>query len=264
MMSSNVKWIKITTNIFDDEKIKIIDALPDADAIIVIWFKLLAQAGKSNHQGALLLTDKLAYTDEMLSTVFNRKLATIRLALDTFDSLGMIERGDYIQIANWGKHQNTEGLDLIREQNRIRQQRYRDNQKQIQLENKETKDNNVIVTLRNGVEEELEGELEKESLNSLGQILTDIDDLFNQFWKVYPRKVGKDKCYRWFKARKITQEFVNDLIKAINTQKKSSQWSNTKYIPHPYTWLNRGGWNDELDVPSNIGSKWEEFLDDAN
>lgn len=32
---SNVKWIKITVNIFDDEKILLIESLPDADSIIV-------------------------------------------------------------------------------------------------------------------------------------------------------------------------------------------------------------------------------------
>jgi len=40
----DVKWIKIVTDIFDDEKIRLIDALPDNDTILVIWFKLLVQA----------------------------------------------------------------------------------------------------------------------------------------------------------------------------------------------------------------------------
>ena len=47
---SNVKWIKMTVNIFDDEKILLIESLPDADSIIVIWFKLLCLAGKQNKQ----------------------------------------------------------------------------------------------------------------------------------------------------------------------------------------------------------------------
>ena len=44
-MANDVKWIKIVTDIFDDDKMKLIDAMPEADTIIVIWFKLLAQAG---------------------------------------------------------------------------------------------------------------------------------------------------------------------------------------------------------------------------
>lgn len=45
---SEIKWIKITTDVFDDEKICLIDALPDHDAILVIWFKILVLAGKLN------------------------------------------------------------------------------------------------------------------------------------------------------------------------------------------------------------------------
>ena len=48
---AEVKWIKITTDIFDDEKILLIESLPDSDSIIVIWFKLLCLAGKMNNSG---------------------------------------------------------------------------------------------------------------------------------------------------------------------------------------------------------------------
>ena len=43
---ADVKWIKITTDIFDDEKILLIESLPDAYSIITVWFKLLCLAGK--------------------------------------------------------------------------------------------------------------------------------------------------------------------------------------------------------------------------
>jgi predicted phage replisome organizer len=142
-MASDVKWIKIVTDIFDDEKIKLIDAMPEADAILVIWFRLLIQAGKSNQNGALFLNNKLAYTDEMLATVFSRKISTVRLALETFETLGMIERGNYIQISNWYKHQNIDGMDKIKLQNTERQRKYREKQKLISSNVKENNDNNV-------------------------------------------------------------------------------------------------------------------------
>lgn len=157
-MANDVKWIKIVTDIFDDEKIKLIDAMPEADTIIVVWFKLLAQAGKSNSNGALLLAHKIAYTDEMLSTVFNRKLQSIRLALDTFEKLGMIERGEYIQVANWEKHQNIEGMDKIRLQTRERVRKHREKQQLIGAV-EQVALSNVTVT---HLEEELELELEEE------------------------------------------------------------------------------------------------------
>ena len=82
---ADVKWIKIVTDIFDDEKMLLIESMPSADSIIVIWFKLLCLAGKNNNSGVFLLNDKIAYTDEMLSTIFRRDVNTVRLALKSFE-----------------------------------------------------------------------------------------------------------------------------------------------------------------------------------
>ena len=161
---ADIKWIKIVTDIFDDEKIRLIDAMPDNDAILVIWFKLLTQAGKSNQNGALFINSKIAYTDEMLATIFNRKLSTVRLALDTFQRLGMIEIGEYIQIANWEKHQNIEGMDKIRIQTRERVAKHREKQHMLAQQSNVTL-RNVTVT---HLEEELEEELDKEKNKKQG------------------------------------------------------------------------------------------------
>ncbi len=140
---AEVNWIKITTGIFDDEKIKLIDALPENDAIFVIWIKLLILAGKANENGAIYLNEDIPYTDEMLATIFHRPLNTVRLALKTFQQFKMIEiKQSAIQIVNWEKHQNVEGLDRIREQNRIRQQKHR----QKQIEDNTVTLSNVTVT----------------------------------------------------------------------------------------------------------------------
>ena len=72
------------------------------------------------------------------------------------------------------------------------------------------------------------------------------EELFESFWKVYPRKVGKEKCRNWFKFHKQNEELVQKMIEAVEEQKKSKQWSDPQYIPHPYTWLNQGRWEDEL------------------
>lgn len=129
----DVNWIKITTNMFEDEKIDYIESMPEADTILMIWVRLLTMAGKSNMGGYILLTEKIPYTDEMLAHKFKRQLNTVKFALQTFAKLDMVafdEPG--IRIANWEKHQNVQGLDKIREQNKIRKQRQRlTNKKQL-------------------------------------------------------------------------------------------------------------------------------------
>ena len=154
---AEVKWIKLTTTMFDDEKIKLIEAMPDADSLLVIWIKLLCQAGKANASGHIILSETIPYTEEMLSTIFGRPLNTIRLALDTLTKLGMIQNnGDGIYITNWSKYQNDDALQRIREANRKRVAEHRERQKLL-TDGKDLKDNkdrdidiesNVTVTLQ--------------------------------------------------------------------------------------------------------------------
>lgn len=158
---SNVKWIKLSTQMFEDEKIKLIEQMPEADTILIIWVKLLSQAGKANANGYIYLSENIPYTDEMLATIFNRPLNTVRMALETFKAFGMIEIDDehFINISNWEKHQNVAGLERIREQNRIRKQRQRKKAKLAEPK----KDSHVTVTQSHATEElELEEEIDKE------------------------------------------------------------------------------------------------------
>lgn len=153
---SEVSWIKLKVGMFDDSKIKYIEGLPERDTIITIWVKLLTLAGKHNEQGYIMLSENLPYNEEMLANEFNRSLNTVRLALQTFTMLGMIEYDDGIlKVANWEKHQNIEGLEKIREQNRLRKQKQREKQKL--LENNHVKSRDSHAT-----EEELEEEKNRE------------------------------------------------------------------------------------------------------
>lgn len=174
---SEVKWIKIVTDIFDDEKILLIEALPERDSIIVIWFKLLCMAGKQNNGGVFLLNDRIAYTDEMLATIFRRPLNTVRLALQTFEQFGMVEIvNDTITIPNWDKHQSLDRIQKNRDQTRKRVAAFRERQRLITAgeyegDSDETQCNDDVtdavtryspVTKRNVTQTEREGEGEGE------------------------------------------------------------------------------------------------------
>jgi predicted phage replisome organizer len=127
---ADVKWIKITTDIFDDEKILLIESLPDAYAIITVWFKLLCLAGKQNNSGVFMMNNRVAYTDKMLATIFRMKESTVTLALQTFEQFGMVEIIDgVITIPNWGKHQNLDQLESKKEYMRNYMKEYREKQK---------------------------------------------------------------------------------------------------------------------------------------
>lgn len=206
-----IKWIKISTDIFNDEKILIIESYPEADGIIVVWFKLLALAGRSNNSGILSLNDKIAYTDEMLATIFRRKKTLVQMALQTFEMLGMIEVvNDTITIPNWEKHQNIDGLDKIRAQNRERMSKYREKQKMIAIGECNVTGNvtsNVTVTDGNAIEEDKDKDKDKEYI-----------EFFEKAWKLYPEKKGKGQISE--KIKKEIYKHGDNFIEAIERYKR--------------------------------------------
>ena len=141
-MANDVKWIKITTDIFDDEKIILIESLPDAYAIITVWFKLLCFAGKQNNSGVFMM-GQMAYTDKMLATIFRMKESTVTMALQTFQQFGMVEIiGGVITIPNWGKHQTLDQLESKKEYMRNYMKEYREKQKALTTGKPSCKTNN--------------------------------------------------------------------------------------------------------------------------
>lgn len=123
---ADIKWIKLSVEMFDDEKIKLIRSMPEGNAIIVVWIQLLSLAGKTNDSGMIYIARHMAYSEEMLATIFNHPLNVIRLALQTLQSFGLIEVNPegVINISNWEKHQSTDKMARMKEQARIRQQKH--------------------------------------------------------------------------------------------------------------------------------------------
>ena len=159
-----VKWIKIVTDIFDDEKMLLIESLPSADSIIVIWFKLLCLSGKNNNSGVFMLNERIAYTDEMLSIIFRRDVNIVRLALKTFEQFGMIEIiNNVITIPNWSKHQTLDQLEERKEYMKKYMKKYRENQKLIA--NGESKVNSKANSKANvnSLEEDIEEDIEEDT-----------------------------------------------------------------------------------------------------
>ena len=163
---AEVKWIKITTDIFDDEKILLIESLPDAYSIIVVWFKLLCLAGKQNNSGVFMMNNQIAYTDKMLATIFRMKEATVTLALNTFEQFGMIQIIDgVITIPNWGKHQNLDQLESKKEYMRNYMNDYRAKQKALTSGKSNCKTNSKanVSSADKDIEKELDIERDKKN-----------------------------------------------------------------------------------------------------
>lgn len=127
---AEVKWIKITTDMFDNRKIKHLRKLPDGNNIVLIWVMLLTMAGRCNSNGMVFLTQNIPYTPKMLADELDFEENTVKLALQSLEQLEMIVMDNgFFSIPGWEEHQNAEALEKIREQNRIRKQKQREKQK---------------------------------------------------------------------------------------------------------------------------------------
>ena len=158
---AEVKWIKLTVDMFDNRKIKHLRRLPDGNNIVLLWIMLLTMAGRCNAGGMIFLTENIPYDTKMLADELDFEENTVKLGIEALERLNMIVSDNgYFTISGWEEYQNTDKLAEMREQNRQRVAKHRE-QKRLQSGNVTV---TLPVTLRNAIEEETEKEkdLEKE------------------------------------------------------------------------------------------------------
>lgn len=199
---AEVKWIKIATDIFDDEKILLIESMPDSYAIITAWFKLLCLAGKQNNDGVFIMNDRIAYTDKMLATIFRMKETTVKLALDTFERFGMIEKIDgAITIPNWGKHQTLDAYEKKKARDREYQAARRARQKALISKSSDTSSERASDVAVSDKEED------KDIYNICSPEPDEREQNFEKIYAIYPKKRGRTKAFSnycsWLKGRTV-------------------------------------------------------------
>ena len=128
---TDVHWIKLSTDLYNNRKIKYLRRLPGGDSLALIWVMLLTIAGRCNAGGTVFFTENVPYTPKMLANELDVKESTLLTALNAFEFAEMIRRTEdgFIFILGWEEHQNVEGLEKVKEQNRLRKQKQRENQK---------------------------------------------------------------------------------------------------------------------------------------
>lgn len=260
---SDVKWIKIVTDIFDDEKIMLIEAMPEPDGIIVIWFKILCLAGKQNNGGVLTLNGRMPYTDEMLATIFRRPITLVRMALGAFQNLGMIEIvSGAVTIPNWGKHQNLEGIQNRRDYMSGYMRDYREKQKLLaeSTSSKCLRKTNVSDTeLDRDRDVDRDKELDKENNDNMSdenkKSKKAAEDIIDECLLYLNTVSGKSfkittESNRKFVRARINEDYTMDDFKFVieNQWKEWSGTSSEKYM-RPETLFNATKFQSYINAP---------------
>ncbi len=277
---ADIKWIKLSVNMFDDEKIKLIRTMPEGDSIALIWVQILCLAGKINDGGLVYMGQNLAYSDEMLATILGHPVSTMRIALSALEQFNMISVApDHtIDVLNWTKHQSTDKMAQVKEQNRIRQQRYyyRNQLRSLGHEEADIPDDleqlksmveepNVNLTLANATEvrsKKLEVRSKKLDVRSKRETndtepkttptvsASVLQNDFDSIWKDYPNKKGKAKAFAEYKKAiktGVTKETIQTGVTNYALEVKNKRTS-PEYVAHGSTWFNNKRWEDDYDI----------------
>ena len=274
---ASVKWIKLNVDMFDDEKIKIIQAMPDGDAILVIWIKLITLAGKTNDGGYIYISDNIPYTEEMLSIIMNKPIMTVKLAMETFAKLHMIENDTKgIYLVNFEKHQSLDRMQEIREYNRIAQRKSREKRKALALAAAPVNDSSM--TGQSGHETDIDKDIDKEediegdnNINT-ESVPDDIESLTKQLSEMYNCKEEKEEpdvipyasivAYLNQKAGtkyKATSDKTKTAIRARFAEGFTEENFRTVIDNKCYEWMGTE-WEKYLRPSTLFGTKFEEYL----
>lgn len=226
---AEISWIKLKTTMFDDEKIKLIQSMPEADAILVIWIRLLVLAGKTNDEGLIYIQRNMPYTEEMLATLFSKPVNVVRLALMTLQQFNMIDLNEdgLIAIENWDKHQNIEGMEKVRLKNAERVRKHRERKKQQALEDKNSGNVtcNVTVTDCNGTDKDIDKEIDidkdkknrsKTSCKYSNEHLRLAEKLKNNLINDFPSEMKRVNIEKWADTFRLIEERDQQTIAAID------------------------------------------------
>lgn len=143
-------------------------------------------------------------------------------------------------LLNHAKYRAKQSAEDRRERSRLAMQELRANRRK----HEPTKGNGERQLTMLAQAEAYTEEREKTPLNGSG--VSVFPKGFDEFWRAYPRKVGKDQAAKAFSKRRIDSVMLGRILSALSDQMASDEWpKEMQFIPHPATWLNQGRWQDE-------------------
>ena len=235
---ADVKWIKITTDMFDNRKIKHLRKLPEGNSIVLIWVMLLTMAGRCNSGGMIFLTENIPYTPKMLADELGFEENTVQLALQALEQFNMIvtDQG-FFTIAGWDEYQNIEGMEKIKEQNRLRQKKWYEKQKALPQPNVRS---NVSITEPNDTDIDKDKEKEGDKKEKIDYQL--IADMYNSICKSFPSIRSLSDARKKAIAARLKTYTVEDIKTVFENAEASSflKGGNNRNWTATFDWLMNG------------------------
>lgn len=214
---------------------------------IAAWDAILEYASAQNPRGSIVGLD----AEEIEIAIGCTPEQAMKL-LETFHETGMCFNET---IAAWDKRQYASDISTERVRAFREKRRQAVENKEKQKETARVGKRNVSETHQNRTEQNRESIYPAPNGAGVcdGKIRPREAELkrafHEQFWPDYPNKKGKDAAETKF-VSKAKQCGVDEIIAGLG--RAVAEWerkgTETKFIPHPATWLNQGRWKDEPDT----------------
>jgi len=241
MTNKRYFWLKLDRNFFKRHDIKIIESRQNGKDHILFYLKLLVES--IDHEGELRFNDTVPYDAEMLATITNTNIDTVKQAIQLFTKLKMME------IFDDGTIYMNEVVKMIGTETASTQRSRK------HRENKMLQCNNVQQNCNTEKEKELDKETDiKEKHKKEKNIYTED---FETFWGYYPERSdghNKSGAFRNWKTRLkdyTPEQLINT---AINYQAfcKAKEYTNTDYVYNASNFLGRNKHFMDYQQPKEI------------
>lgn len=263
-MADNKKYyyMRLNENYFDSDTQVLLESMPDGYLYSNILLKLYLKSLKND--GRLMFNDKIPYSPQMIATITRHQIGTVEKALKIFKDLNIIDVIDtgaiyMLDIQNFIGKSNTEA------------DRKRDYRRRIDAEKNALGQMSLKCPLEIEKEIEIEKELDiklekniEEGLNTLLPPLKKDEDIlkeeFEKLWKLYPKKVGKDKAFTKYKKYRTSKgsdyTTFDEVMSGLERYLKYIE-QNVWYSPKDgSTWFNNRSWNDEYQIKEDRVPEW--------
>ena len=193
-------YMRLKESFFDDDAIKILEAMPDGYLYSNILLKLYLKSLKFN--GRLMYNERIPYNASVLATLTNHSVGTVEKALDIFEQLGLIEVLDngaiyMLDIQNYIGKSTTEADRKRDYRNRIdEEKKIISGQMSGQNSDKSTPEIDIEIEIEKDIDIEKERETEKRKRVDYQQIVDMYNDTCVSFPKVHSLSDARKKAIK--------------------------------------------------------------------
>ena len=238
MAEKRYYWLKLKENYFDSPKIKKLRKIAGGDTYTIIYLKLQLLSIKNN---GIIEYEKIEPTfQEELALKLDEDVENISVTLSYLQSQGLVdvnENNDFFLI----EASNNIGSESESAE-RVRLFRERKNQIALQCNDSVTEVKQISISNSNSNSNSNSTSNNKDNKDS------EIEQEFEEVWKLYPRKEDKKKAFSAYKTARKKASF-DEIKKGVETYSQHIKASNTdkRYIKLGATYFNGECWANNYE-----------------